>query len=82
MTCCITIKCVNELYANVGVPNGPFLMKLTLNLFKPHKCFDLLNDFILNLPARNKENIVQTTLPRTYCRMIHSKIEMLLFGIE
>ena len=59
-----------------------FGMKLTINFLKPDNHFWLWNDFILNLQARNKENIVPAILRRTASRIKHSHTNRLLFSIE
>ena len=58
-----------------------FGLKWIPNYFKSDNDFYLLNGFILNLPARNTENIMPDTLHKFASRIKHSYPEILILGI-
>ena len=55
-----------------------FGLKTILNYFKPENYLYISNGFILNLPARNTENIVPATLQKSASRIKHWYTEALI----
>ena len=58
-----------------------FGLKLILNNFKPDNHLYLLNVFILDLPARNTNNLVPATLHKFAIRIKHWYTGMLILRI-